>query len=284
MTVDPWKVPLPAELAEFDGMPSDDELERTITEITDRAEELTARVDARLAEAVLLDPVTPTRFRPENDAAAEWVARLGAAARRVIDADREQANEWHSQIERWENGRHRREKGTVAWATALLEGFALRQREADADHKTVSLPSAVVRTTETKPHPAILDGKADEFIMWALDNARSTLKHTPQVSKFRGIIELGDVLDGWDVQATLSCGHERTWFLPVPKGWDGSAPNIDDEVFCYECETGNPELMSMVASGVITPRLRTAVLSVESGEEVPGLVVDPGGISAKATF
>lgn len=307
MTVDPWSVPLPAHLATVDGAPSDDDLNALMDELDVLAGFASKPLNAELVAVYLAGdnlatgdewgnarrqaiPEVARRFQPDDDGAAEWVARRGAEAQAVLTAAAEQASEWRRKIDMWEKDSHQREKGTVAWAEALLTDYGRRRRdESDGRVKTVMLPSAVIRTSESKAKVAVLDGKAEEYVGWAQVNAPGTLKRSPQVSRFAGVIEVRELLDGWDMDAVLSCGHTSVWTQSVPEDWDGSAPEIpeDDTAPCFTCDPdpieGTPPIRQIVEA-TITPVSRLAAVFAADGSEVPGLTVEPAHVNSKATF
>ncbi len=97
------------------------------------------------------------RWRVDTSQAAEWVMRkLARAHARLADLDAERA-EYLAQIDAWYADASRGERATADWAHAQLADWAIRQREADPDIKTLHLPSGRVATRLNPTRPKVLE-------------------------------------------------------------------------------------------------------------------------------
>jgi len=147
--------------------------------------------------------------------------KLAAATARTADAD-EQLAEWHQQIEDWHTDTTRADRREVAWATGLLQQWAIEAREGDPDAKTLHLPSGRVATRWVPAHPEVRDPGAVAELLARTDHpaydhiVRAEVR--VDASQLAAATQLAD-----EYLVTLSCGCQpTTWHLA-----DGHRPDLD---------------------------------------------------------
>lgn len=214
------------------------------------------------------DPVV--RWSIETIGTAEWAMRVVARADRAIAAVAVQAAEWHRQIDEWAAGEQRDPEATRAFFDEHLRRWALGER-ARTGKATTKVPSGVVRTTEQPPRVKIDD--PDVFVVWAETVAGGDhpelvdvvkVEKSPLVSKLAAHVVVVRV-----VEATMECGHTYDYEQPAAEK-EPVAPG--DHLLCQDC-TDTREVAAVAVS----------YYAALDGREVPGTVVDPGGITAKVT-
>lgn len=269
-------LPLPPELA----APTPD-ADEWLEALASAAIELADESGAEPAEAVALllaqpmDRIYPDprvsiaqRWAVTDDGAAEWSMRHIANANAEIEKLRLQADEWEARIHQWFTQRAKPLEAKVAFMSAHLERYALYRREADPKAKTLTLPSGRVRTTRQVPTVVISD--ADEAIRWTAQNAPEAIKttHKVLVSDLRHHVHPRELVTlAW---VTNSCGCK----VSVRDDEGLQIPPVGTETECPEC--GQPALIGKVEE------LAHRWVAVDSdGAYVPGVDVDPGGVTAK---
>lgn len=207
---------------------------------------------------------------------AEWAARRFMEAQAVVAKVEVQADVWIQKINAWANKATKRARATMAFMEAHLQDYALRHRE-ETGNATLLLPSAKVGTTARKAKVVVV--KPDEFLGWAAQHLPALVRTpdpVPAVSDFRGKVEVGEVLDHYEVVAALTCGHTFTSsLLPVV---DGEPPEPPIDLECPECPadgiTGDPTVVA-TETVTVTPVTRTTVVMTGTTREVPGLGIEP---------
>lgn len=179
----------------------------------------------------------PARWRVTDDRTAEWAARHWRDASDGISEVTEQAAFWIEQIKGWAEGRARTLENRVRFMAAQLEDYALEQRETSGGkRKTVTLPSATVRTRPQPERVEVIDGKAQEFVAWAEEHLPEVVRvrKDPAASEFGEHLRIGRKLDGVAYHAGLTCGHEAEGTLE-PDDPLGAGEMWEHTVECVEC-------------------------------------------------
>lgn len=265
---------------------------------------------ADLAESSPTEHVaTPAAgWRITDDGGAEWAGAHLALAQDALRPLRELAQDWVARINDWLAEVSRPYLRTELHMEDLLADYGLRVRAAGGP-ATITLPSVVIKSTDTKPKARVADDEVlaayiegelraasttaedgvERFMAWAnaLEAAGLTpadlVKRTAKVylDPLRSLTTLAELSAGWRFTATLACGHTI----------DRACTGLDDPdmlqvaevVGCQVCsadpiegEQGRP-----VADVVVYEVTRPAVLG-PGGVELPGTEVDPGGVTAKA--
>lgn len=294
-------VPIPDDLLSDAPPLSDDDLDAYL------ADELTEGGGA--GEPVPDNPVERWTISSLSD--AEWAMGRMAEAQGHLAELAEQRAEWTrtamDKIDRWHQRASRRAARTVQVMAAKLERYALEQRAQDPKVKSIPLPSGTVKTTEAKPKPKVLDDTAvAQHVEWLLDDSQEhtdaaqawwaalskadvapedLVKRDPKVyaGPFAKIVTVAEVPTGevaWVLG--LSCGHELE--VHTEDGTSEPAdPRLGESLACQACDTdpieGRPtrtvtelERIPLTAWRVLGP----------DGQPVPGAVVEPGSVTAKA--
>lgn len=297
--------PIPADLA-FDAPPlTDDDLEAYF-----------ALEDAQ--EAGTADEATPVPEHPvglftiTDLGLAEWAMRRKAAAEAEVAALAEQRDDWMRRIGEWFDQAARRPARTAAFMTERLEAFGLAERARNPKVATIPLPSGVIKTTASKPTAEVADDEAAaihvqsqievELAMPTGDPERPTpwadayraagigsldalVRWTPKVyaGPLRSLVTVAERKVGVRVTVTLACGHTITYQRPADdEGADD--PVVGEFVECSVCEPDAIDgakawpVRDLADEDVMEP-----VVLGPDGEPIPGVVVRPGGTTAKAS-
>lgn len=219
------------------------------------------------------------RWRITDDGAAEWAARHYARAVEARARVEEQAAAWASRIEEWKREQVAPLDRRAAFFLTHLDDYARRVREASAGEvKSIKLPTATVQTRESKPRPVVV--KVEEFVEWAKVAAPDLLrtKVEPRAGEV-GKLTVGAQLVCTDVLVAPACGHSV--IMRFASGEDVKAPDAGS---VWTCETGtcrdgitgagSPTTVERVATEEVTHPV-----ALLDGEVVPGVEVEPGGVS-----
>lgn len=101
-----------------------------------------------------------SRWRIEDDEAAEWAMRKLAIATEDVTRLREQADEWGIRIARWFEQASRQPAKTASFMEERLEDYGIRIRLADPKVKTIPLPSGKIKTTGSEACAEVEDDEA----------------------------------------------------------------------------------------------------------------------------
>lgn len=243
------------------------------------------------------------RWRIEDDEAAEWAGRKMATAAENVKRAGEQRDAWVARITDWYDEVTKRDRYTVVAMEARLEDYGARVRAAGGP-ATLTLPSVTIKSTVTNPKAEVDDdeavavyieaalsndqGEPDKAAwMGALDGAgldmRDLVKREAKVyvQPLRSLVQLGEVDDGQRAVVTLSCDHVVD--MPVTGLDDLAIPSPGELGPCTVCPAdpidGPPQVH--VTHVEVVEVKRPAVLGPD-GREVPGTVVNPGGVTVKA--
>jgi len=231
---------------------------------------LLAPTDTGWVEALTEDelPEPAQRWRIDGTGSAAWAMAHVVSAEAQLEALTAQAVEWYARIDAWLAHESAQPRATVAFFGAHLERFALDAREADPRKKSVTLPGGKVQTREAKPRAVVTD--EEEALAWALNHAPEAIR---TVEKLR-LEALRQRLTVREMETlawvTNSCGCKVS--VRDDEGLD--IPPVGTETECSEC--GAEALIGMVE----VLHSRWVVTDAEGGF-VPGVDVDPGGITAR---
>jgi phage host-nuclease inhibitor protein Gam len=173
-------------------------------------------------------PEPARRWTVTDDGTAEWAMRHVAAADAELAALGAQADEWAGRIKAWFDQRARPVLATRGFMAAHLEAYALRRREANPKHKTLTLPSGVVRTSYVSAKVEVDDDAT--VAAWAEEHGlASVVKVTKKVyvGDLRDEVEVVDWPIGVKVVAACGCVDlqpDGTTPPPPGAGW-----------FCHGC-------------------------------------------------
>jgi phage host-nuclease inhibitor protein Gam len=272
---DPQDVPLPPELASPDGDADAwvSQLAAHAVMISEDAGTDPDFVGRDLAGGIMPGeaPEAARRWTVTGDGEAEWAMRHVAAATAELESLREQAEAWESRIHAWFMHRAKPLQATVAFMSAHLERYATDLRKADEKRKTVTLPSGKVTTTRTQPKVVVRDEPA--VIEWAETFAPAAVARDPRLrlTELRAVVKATQVLTmAW---LTNSCGCKVS--VRDDEGLD--LPDVGTEVECSTC--GAAALL-----GMIEPMAWRHLAVASGGAFVPGVDVDPGGITPKVVL
>lgn len=267
--------PLPPHLAPIDIEPfSDADLLLALTEPA------TADAFPHVARAAA--------YEIPDDAQADWALRKYGEAKAEKAAIDAQHREYLEPVDAWYSralSASGVEKRIARWE-ALLEDYALRRREATGE-ATAWLVAGALATTASKPRPKIADPEA--VVAWAQEfyegdddlDAVVQVTSAPMIGEIKKRVRIGEKPVSESITWTLECGHETT-----DAGFDLSPedeprePSIDFTIPCHDCGDpieGVPERQVVAAVVEIVTR---PVIYDAAGEEVPGLEVEPGKVSA----
>lgn len=215
------------------------------------------------------------RWAVVDDGAAEWSMRHVASATAEIEKLRLQADEWEARIHAWFTQRAKPLEAKVAFMTSHLERYALYRRSVDEKAKTLTLPSGKVRTTESSPKVVLDAGNPKstgrpESIEWAEANAPDAIQTIRKllVSDLRHHVHPRQLVTlAW---VTNSCGCK----VSVRDDEGLEIPPVGTETECVEC--GKDALI-----GRVEELAHRWVAVDDNGAYVPGVDVDPGGVTAK---
>lgn len=271
-------LPLPPELAA--PTPDADEwMESFVAYAIELAEEVGLNAD-EMVGALLADEdiglpspdhevMVARRWAVTDDGAAEWSMRHVATATAEIEKLRLQADEWEARIHQWFTQRAKPLEAKVAFMSAHLERYALYRRDADPKAKTLTLPSGKVSTTAQRPK-VVVDTTSPDAMDWAEKHAPDAIESTPRllVSRLRQHVHPRQLVTlAW---VTNSCGCK----VSVRDDEGLEIPPVGTETECVEC--GQDALIGYVEE------LAHRWVAVDSdGAYVPGVDVDPGGVTAK---
>lgn len=249
-------------------------------------------------------------WRIEEEDQAQWALSKLALAEAEIARLREQADEWIARIVGWFDRNASQSQQTAGKMNELLEDYGVRMRLAGAD-ATLSYPSGVIKTTLAKPQAEVVDDAvvadylervttqpppdaSDEacarYRVWlqAVEKMETPwpdlIKRTPKVyvGPLRKLVRVGEDDDGYDLRVVLACGHLQESVVALVD--DLAIPSRGEVLACRECPADPIEgdARSAVDLIILDARKRPVVVGPD-GEEVPGLQVKPGGVTAKAS-
>lgn len=260
------EVPLPAELADQDGIP-----EELLDYILARIEQGTESLPE--AQAHAYEPAA-ARWTVDGLGSAEWamrnVARVDAEA--VLVA--EQARAWQERIDAWRIAAERRLRTRREFFVHHLTAYALAERErSDGKVKSIKLPSGTIRTSSAKAKPTVVSEQ--DVIAWARENLEpdevaAVVKVTEKalVSELRKAVELVEVVDHLRVVCS-PCGCIVDPWPTVA----GIVPGHGDGVTCPSCESealiGRWEVVASHSE-----------VRDRAGRPVPGVGVEPAHVEA----
>lgn len=206
---------------------------------------------------------TPWRrpaWRIENLGAADWAMRKLAEIRSA-------ALEYNDLVERWKAARQR-VAAAGEWFEGRLEEWAIRERRANEQRKTFPMAHGIVSTRDAKPRIVVTDETA--ACVWAEQVAPGLVETSTKfyVSRLKDEAKVTDVIVAWTSTNTKT-GEVET--IPVAKrcgvGHDQMAAALD----MMRDRLGDDYNVEPVTElGVVD----------KDHELVPGLGVDPGGLSA----
>ena len=270
-------LPIPPELI---GDPDDDWVEGLIA----HAEQLAAdtgfdpgTIGREMADGIWQDQMPPKArtWRITDDGSAEWAMAHFTQAEDELASLRAQADVWAEKIAAWFEHRAKPLHAKQAFFGGHLMAHALRRREDDPKAKTLVLPSGAVKTTEHKPRAVVENEQA--VIAWAdltlpPDEAIDVAPYQPRkvyVNPLRDHVKVIEVIDQARIVLANS-GEVIEWasgpVVPVcPQPGDGWPSPVDatDLVARVEVLRSHPEVQG------------------PDGQPVPGVQVDPGGVTAK---
>lgn len=285
-------VPMPAELVQPD-LVADEFVDYITGEILAVAErdgvEPEAVVMQMRADCVEAD-TGPRRWSIDNDNAAEWAMRQCARAQATIDGHIAQAQEWAAQIDAWLNDVTKAPVATRAFFEPQLEQYAIERRGADEkNNKTTKLPSGVVKTTSSSPSVKVADEAkvvawADDKLPKATAEKVAATKRQVYVAPLRDECTIVDVVtvaaitdeDGMVVIATLPGFHDFDG--------DGIPVEIVDTIPAAGETWRNPTVNRLKAVAEVEVRASYQEVHGPDGTVVPGVVIDPGGVTAKVVI
>jgi len=207
-----------------------------------------------------------------DDNAAEWAMAHVAAAETQMGAVRDQYLLWLDQLTRWSEDATKGPKRTVAFFTAHLQRYAVAARERDPKRKTLTLPSGAAPTTEHKPSVIIVNDAA--LIEWAertllpdVDDPANVPDGEPVTYADAGVVKVTKEARISELRRLVRI-HET---VCEECAGDGSVTGIELSDGSETIETCG------VCDG---ERVTRSVITLGYGELVPGVAVDPGGITA----
>lgn len=239
-------------------------------------------------------------WRIEDDDQAEWALRKMLEAEDQLRVLNDQLESWLAPIKAWHDRTTKRPNATLSFFTERLEDYAVRRQQAGGP-KTLPLPSGTLKVTESKPCAEVADDdelaaqlttmlESLESPAWteALAKAELAMDDLVRVAAkvyvgpLRKLVTVGEVPDGNVLRETYSCGHWRSMdFSGTPE----DVPGVGESVECSLCEPdpidGYPTVA--VVEAEVMPRMRWAVLGPD-GQELPGAVVNPGGLKPKVVL
>jgi hypothetical protein len=215
-------------------------------------------------EAAAVELANENPWQIDGTGSAEWAMAQITRANDELAELKAQADDWRTRIDAWLAHESARPKATKAFFEAHLERYAIAMREADPKRKSLALPSGVVKTTAKGPAVKVEDEKA--VLAWAVQHAPDAVALDPRlkVTVLREHVQIIDVFTA--ARFTHSCGCVLEATDEEGLTW----PDVGSEVECAEC--GSSALLGRVE--VLSTRLALSV-------NVPGLVVDEGGVTAK---
>lgn len=104
-----------------------------------------------------------------DDEVAEWAMRKLAGAEDRVARYEAMAAAWRARVDEWLDQVTRADRRTAAWFGGHLLAYMVRERERDADRKSIALPSGALSSTKpAKPKVSVVD---DELAArWAKAN------------------------------------------------------------------------------------------------------------------
>jgi hypothetical protein len=259
----PESTPMPPELAMEEPLLPDWKLAQLADEICATADDAGADIEA-IARMVVGDGDLVLADHGQ----AEYAARVLARAAAELEALRNQAEEFVWRINDCYERQMRPLRARAAWAEALLEAWALAQREASGGRKaTFEVPSARVTTRKASQRAAVVDAAAVEQALAELMESQlydAIVTNVPKVyaADLRQHTEIGEL-----VRAVLRCGHDT----PARLGWDVSAGEV---LACEKCGSDAEPVVDVVGEPVVCVRAGKRLL------QLPGTVVEPESVSA----
>ncbi len=220
------------------------------------------------SEGDLPEPVQ--RWHIDGTGSAAWAMAHVARAESALSDLQAQAIDWYGRIDAWLAHEAAPHRATVAFFEAHLERYALELREVDPKARTLVLPTGKVSTRSTSPKVTVTDEAA--VIAWADDFAPEAVARDPKVklTELRRHVIVKEMLThAW---ITHSCGCKVS--VSDEEGLD--IPPVGTGIECSEC--GAEALIGMVEP------LASKLLPVTvDGGFVPGVDVDPGGVTASVS-
>ncbi len=241
-----------------------------MTDLSPIPPSILAPTDAGWVEALTGDelPEPAKRWRIDGTGSAAWAMAHVINSGAQLEALTAQAVEWYGRIDAWLVHESAPPRATAAFFAAHLERFALDTREADPRKKSVTLPGGKVQTREAKPRAVVIDEA--EALAWAAKNAPEAIQTTEKLrlEALRLRLTVKEMVTiAW---VTNSCGCKVS--VRDEEGLD--IPPVGTETECSTC--GADALIGMVE----VLHSRWVVTDAEGGD-VPGVDVDPGGVTAK---
>ena len=225
-------------------------------------------------------------FAVSDDGLAEWAMRkLAEVEARELEVN-ERAAAWIEEIRLWKAAELKR----LAPRRAFFEGHLtayLRQLREESKGKVKSrkLPSGTIKSTGSKPKVGVRDEAA--VVAWALENLEGedlaeTVSSKILVTGLRQHASVSQKLIGEAFAAALSCEHALQVWIPaqLPEGQERPLrPMVGETAACPSCEPEfgeqpEREIREVASEEIFEPIVRDE----ESGEEIPGAVVEPEAV------
>lgn len=233
------------------------------------------------------------RFEITDDGLAEWGLRKLAEIEAREGEIEERAEGWIEEIRAW----RAQQLAPLSRRRAFFEGHLtayLRRLRAESGGKikSRSLPSGTIKSTGSGPKVAIADEAA--VIAWAREHLEGEeleavvkVVEKAQVSELRKIASVSERVVGLRWEISLACGHaferirpERAEGEEAPEEELEPVPAEGELVRCSACEPEFGEAPERAVESVAASELLEAVVRDEdTGQEIPGAVVQPPSVS-----
>jgi hypothetical protein len=140
---------------------------------------------------------------------AEWAAAKWAEADAAVSAAVAQADEWHERVGEWLDAVAASDVGRAAFFESALTDYARARRDQDPRAKTLTLPSATVKSRSVAARVVVAD--SDAALDWLRQNApeavkvvesvsMSELRRLAKVHEDRAVLPDGQVVPGVEVE------------------------------------------------------------------------------------
>lgn len=284
--------PLPPALAFPAGEEpiSEAALEGFVADVLQLAEEAAVDLEAAVEQVTQTPEASKAaHWRIEDDGAAEWALRHLARIEAEEAEIAEQAAAWVAEIQRWAEERSKPLIARRAFFEGAAADYLRRLREQDPKIKSRKLPSGTIKSTGSGAKVAIADEAA--VIAWARehlegDELAAVVKITEKamVSELRKVASVGSRQIAVAFEGALACGHGFAHQVPAePDGRIDPAleiPVVGDAWPCRECP---PEFGEQPSATVVElasePVAEQIVADNDSGQEIPGALVEPPSVS-----
>lgn len=226
-------------------------------------------------------------WRIDDDGAAEWAMRNLVERRHRIDELARRRDDWMEKIDHWFRQASREDQRSAEFFEGALADYMRRRREADADTKSIPLPSGRLTSTGTGGKPTVADN--DTVVAWIrghvdLDEYRAIVKDEPtvRIRDLRKRLRVDRQQVGVEIDATLACDHRivEVWRFDEHDGEEFAAP--PSTMPCPECPEdpldGTPPIVKVSVVGT-APAFEEVVLHDDLDLPVPGLAVEPAGFN-----